>query len=187
MSIPPIRPQMPKTLVSRVATSKPFMNTVKTLGKNAPMLTVLSVVSKDLVGALVLFDQTLHNKKIPENKRKYLASYEITSGSYNVIFPLTVGFLYTSESFKHKSAKALFNKYYVDPKDLKAAVAPARDILEAKMKVFEKGNKGLAQFVAIIFTAIVSKRIIGPFVSGPMATIFREKVLSKMDDEKKTH
>jgi len=60
-------------MLARALGSKPIKNTIVTLGKKLPLITVISVVSKDLVGALILFDQTYHNKRIPEKKRKYLA------------------------------------------------------------------------------------------------------------------
>lgn len=168
-----------KPLITRIVSSKAVRNTVTTLSKNAPMLTVVSVVSKDLVGALVLFFQTKNNERIPEKKRGYLAAYELTSGSYNVLFPLTAGAILTAASFKHKTAKMAFKRYYVDPKTLEQATGAAKEALLKKMAFFEKCNKGLAQFIAIIFTAIISKRIICPFVGGPMATAFNKRFLQK--------
>lgn len=165
-------------------TSSPAVrDTVTKLSKNIPMITVISVVTKDLVGALVLFDKTYHNKKIPDKKRKYLASYELTSGSYNVLFPLTVGFLYTSKSFEHKLAKAVFKKLYVSPESIAKASGAAKDAMLESMKRFEKSKKGLTQFISVIFTAIISKRIICPFVGGPMATAFNKNVLEKQEQK----
>lgn len=175
----------PASIITRFTNSAPVRNTVSKLGKNAPMILVISVVSKDLVGALVLFYQTFHNKRIPEKKRKYLAAYELTSGSYNVIFPLTVGALITTESFKYKTAKMLFKKYHVSQEELKNATGEAKEALLQKMKIFKKCNSGLAKFVAVVFTAIISKRIICPFVGGPMATVFNEKVLQRHHDTDK--
>lgn len=169
--------------LTKFVSSRAVRNTVTELGKNVPMITVISVVSKDLVGALILFYQTYHNEKIPEKKRKYLASYELTSGAYNVAFPLTAGALLTSNSFKHKTAKMAFKKYYVDPKVLEKATGATREAMEANMKTFEKCNKGLATFVAVIFTAIISKRIICPFVGGPLATVFNKNVLQKREEK----
>lgn len=179
--------------LKKFASSKPVIKAVTGLGKNIPMITILSVVSKDLVGALILFCQTKNNKRIPEKKRNYLASYELTSGSYNVLFPLTAGYFLTTETFKHKTAKMLFKDYYVAPKTLEDAEAAlktgvAKKVKEVelgklknKMRVFEKCNKGLSSLVAVIFTAIISKRIICPFVGGPMATVFNKKFLEGKD------
>lgn len=172
-----------KPLLVKLTSSKAVKGAVEKLGKNAPMITVISVVSKDLVGALILFDQTYHNKKIPEKKRKYLASYELTSGSYNVLFPLTVGLLYTSKSFEHKLAKACFKKYYASPEQLAKATGAAKTAMLENMKKFDKSKKGLTQFIAVIFTAIISKRIICPFVGGPLATIFNKNVLQKHEQK----
>lgn len=163
--------------------SKAVRKTASSLSKNIPMITVISVVTKDLVGALVLFDKTYHNDKIPEQKRKYLASYELTSGSYNVLFPLTVGLLYTSKSFEHKLAKTCFKKYYVSPEQMAKATGEAKKALEESMKCFEKSKKGLTQFISVFFTTIISKRIICPFVGGPMATAFNKNVLQKQEQK----
>jgi hypothetical protein len=176
-------------LMTRFVSSPAVRKTVTELGKNVPMITVISVVSKDLVGALVLFYQTYHNKLIPEKKRKYLASYELTSGAYNVAFPLTVGAILTNRKFKYQTAKAAFKKFYVKSEVLEKAKNEAKTAVGAakvqaqkiidKNTVFEKCNAGLTQFIAVIFTAIISKRIICPFVGGPLATVFNKNVLQK--------
>lgn len=195
MNISKIQSTIPAkpTMFAKVLSSKPIKNTVVSLGEKLPLITVISVVSKDLVGALILFYQTYHNKLIPEKKRKYLASYELTSGAYNVAFPLTVGLLLDSASFKHKTARAAFKKYYVKPEVLekakidskKAAGALKEEALKilSKNKTFGKCNDGLSQFINLIFVAIVSKRIICPFVGGPLATIFNKNVLQKNEDK----
>lgn len=170
-------------LLTKITSSKAVRNTVTTLGKNVPMITVISVVSKDLVGALILFYQTYHNKRIPEKKRKYLAAYELTSGAYNVAFPLTAGAFLTSDSFKHKTAKAAFKKYYTAPEVIAKATGATQEAMIKNMKTFDKCNKGLAAFVAVVFTAIISKRIICPFVGGPLATVFNKKVLQNNEDK----
>lgn len=170
--------------ITKFTTSPAVRKTVTTLGKNVPMITVISVVSKDLVGALVLFYQTYHNKKIPEKKRKYLASYELTSGSYNVAFPLTVGAILTAKKFQYRMAKSAFKKFYVHPKEIEMAKGSVKEALEAKKIKFDKCNDGLSQFVAVIFTAIVSKRILCPFVGGPLATVFNKNVLQKNEAKK---
>lgn len=182
-----------KNFMGKFASLKPVKYLVNEFGKNEPVETIVSVVSKDFVGALVLFYQTYHNKRIPEKKRKYLASYELTSGSYNVLFPITAGLFITSVAFKHKTAKMLFKKYYVKPEVLDKAKVEAKKALGiaqeqakkiiASHETFEKCNKGLAALVNLIFITIISKRVICPFVGGPLATVFNKYVLQKHEGD----
>lgn len=59
--------------------------------KFAAAMLVTSIVSKDLVGCFLYTWQSLHNKEIPEEKRKFVASLDLMNGILMVGGQLVIG------------------------------------------------------------------------------------------------
>lgn len=57
----------------------------------AASMLVTTIVSKDIVGCFLYTYQSLHNKKIPEEKRKFVAALDLMNGFIMVFGQLLVG------------------------------------------------------------------------------------------------
>lgn len=78
----------------------------------ATITTLASVVTKDLVGCYYYVTQSLKNEKIPEDKRKFVASLDLANGILNVVLQLTLGGLFglkVGEYFNNNLAKKFFS------------------------------------------------------------------------------
>lgn len=75
--------------------------------KYAATMLVTSIVSKDLVGCFVYTTQSYNNKKIPEDKRKFVAATDLMNGIIMVFGQYFVGGQVDS-----KLTPSLFGKYF---------------------------------------------------------------------------
>jgi len=87
--------------------SKQFDKAVNEPAKFASSMLLTSIVSKDLIGCFVYTSQSLNNKKIPEEKRGYVAALDLINGILMVGGQLIVGKL-----IEAKLTPQLFGKFY---------------------------------------------------------------------------
>jgi hypothetical protein len=145
---------------------------------------ILTITAKDFIGMLAYYYQSINNKKIPVEKRKYVASYELMNGLINCVLPFALGMTIQNEHVLDEATYRLFGKkYYVDPQLLEKATGAAKEALEKKASIYKTCRGGLKSFSAIILAAIISKRIIAPFIAGPAAAKYKKKFLNKVDAE----
>lgn len=168
--------------------------------KYAGAMLVTSIVSKDLVGCYYYTTQSLHNKKIPEEKRKFVASLDLMNGI------LMVGGQILIYSVVEKIASnALFNKFIakkldadVLKKHAKKIVASSTEKLNIEnvnkelVKQYGSGSKqfkamktGFALLVGFLATTAFTKRLLAPLLSTPLAGWFKGRFLDKKKPSKK--
>lgn len=78
----------------------------------ATFTTLVSVVSKDAVGCYYYVTQSLKNEKIPEEKRKFVASLDLANGILNVALQSVLGGAFgikVGEYFDNNLSKKLFS------------------------------------------------------------------------------
>jgi hypothetical protein len=138
---------------------------------------VSSIVLKDGLGCYMYVDQSLHNDKIPEDKRKFVAALDLVNGL--LMISLQIGMFF---GFKQIQAK-LFNKFlgkYFDrsaAKGLKGILSKTEKFKDLEGSKFYKGfdkykgtiGSAFNQLTALIATSIVAKRMLVPFLSTPLA------------------
>lgn len=157
---------------------------------------VSSVVLKDGLGCYLYVKQSLNNKKIPEDKRKFVAALDLTNGGLMILSQLAMFFTISSKKVQDKMFNSAFGKYFD-----KAVSKGCKEMLELAGKKqntesFEKaftglkgGVKGAFSFLTSMAAAtILAKRVLVPFVATPLASkaeAFMSKG-EKKDDSKKT-
>lgn len=152
-----------------------------TAGTAAGTIATISCVTKDAVNCAYYVHQSLNNERIPEEKRKFVASLDLSNGILNIITQLILG--PATEKLTNKA----FDKF-VAPKRYSEAAAEAiqsLDGLKGKVPletIMDQLNKnkryykaGLGVLSALIGTQIIAKRVIVPFLATPMASYFKEK------------
>ena len=155
--------------------------------------TVASIVLKDGIGCAMYVTQSLNNKKIPDEKRKFVAALDLTNGGLMILAQIALFFLsrqYSGKIFKNvfgKSFNELAKNQTIARLQMNAAKAGKGFATYMKLeKVFdkvEKNGKDLFKFLFDIAAAtIVGKRVIVPLIATPFAKKV-ENWMGKKDDK----
>ena len=142
--------------------------------------TVASIVLKDGIGCAMYVTQSLNNKKIPDEKRKFVAALDLTNGGLMILAQIAMFFAmrkYSGPIFKKMFAKS-FNDVAKNQTIARLQMNAAKTgkgfakylKLEKVFDKVEKSGLDLFKFVADIAAAtIVGKRIIVPLIATPFA------------------
>ena len=142
--------------------------------------TVASIVLKDGIGCAMYVTQSLNNKKIPDEKRKFVAALDLTNGGLMILAQIAMFFAmrkYSGPIFKKVFAKS-FNDVAKNQTIARLQMNAAKTgkgfakymKLEKVFDKVEKSGLDLFKFVADIAAAtIVGKRIIVPLIATPFA------------------
>lgn len=163
--------------------------------KYAGYATLASLATKDAVGCYLYVTQSLNNKKIPEDKRRFVANMDLTNGILNVVTQIALTFglkkfyrpmfdkmLY--KSFNKKACKELITAYR---KDAKASGDAVLRKLEAEKKLKETKDTIYSAFEAtmnIVVATIIAKRCVVPFLSTPLTQYFTNRHDKKVEAQK---
>lgn len=167
-----------------------FMDKDKALG----IATVVSIILKDGIGCAMYVVQSWNNKKIPEERRKFVSALDLTNGVLMIL--AQIGMFFAMRRY----SGPLFNKMFSKSFD---AVAKSNMLGRLRMnrtkaiftnpdlpiirtldssKEYDKVKKigsGLFEFVANTAAAtIIGKRVIVPLIATPAASKV-EKWLNK--------
>lgn len=156
--------------------------------------TVASIILKDGIGCAMYVTQSLNNKKIPDEKRKFVAALDLTNGGLMILAQIAMFFAmrkFSGPIFKKvfgKSFSELAKKQTIARLQMKAAKTGKGFAKYMKLeKVFdkvEKDGKDLFKFVLDIAAAtIIGKRVIVPLIATPFAKKV-ENWMNKKDAEK---
>ncbi len=166
----------------------------------AKLLALISTTTKDAVNCYYYTTQSYNNKRIPEDKRKFVAGIDLSNGILNVITQLTLGLCINKWS--DKLYERIFNGGFVPTKEkisdytdkvnnyLKKSVLTENiscseaDIKSAIKKTNKIAKGGFGVIAVLIVTQIIAKRVIVPFLSTPLAGVFK-KQLDKREARKK--
>lgn len=150
--------------------------------------TVTSIVLKDGIGCVMYVTQSLNNKRIPDEKRKFVASLDLTNGILMILAQIGMFFAmrkYSGPIFD-KIFRPSFNKVMksnsfsrirmlVDKGDgfarkLYGKIAPKKTTIDKDYEKVKDGAGSLFKFVADIAAAtIIGKRVIVPLIATPLA------------------
>ena len=151
--------------VNKVANSK-FMKSCfsERAGEMAATIALWSTTTKDAVNCYYYTNQSLHNKKIPEENRKFVAAIDLSNGFLNVASQLTLG-----AYIKNKLPNA-FDKLFKNS-SLKGGTRAA-------------AKNGFILLGTLIFAQIILKRVLTPFLATPMAHYIKEYGEKKVSAKK---
>lgn len=161
--------------------------------------TIASVIFKDGIGCYMYVTQSLNNKKIPEDKRKFVAAYDLTNG----ILMMTTQVLcfFAMRNINKGLFSKLFKKSFDKNGDVLKSVATKVRMEQAKKgedstrkllvgKEYNKIKKDcfdLFSFVTELAAAtVLAKRVIVPMISTPLAKSVEKKMGKNTTPENKT-
>lgn len=142
-------------------------------------LGVASIVLKDGVGCYMYVTQSLNNKDIPEDKRKFVAALDLANGGLMILMQIGMFFTISNKIVQEKMFNKFFGKYF-DRATSKGYQAKLKNIdLLKDMKCADfhpvltkakKDVKAAFENVTSLFAAtVVGKRVIVPFIATPLA------------------
>lgn len=152
--------------------------------------TVGSIVAKDGVGCAMYVYQSKHNKKIPEERRRFVTATDLTNGGLMIVaqIALFLGMRKFSEPIFNKFFPKLSNSKVVNQlisrfrKMQKAAGEDPSRKLEALKNIKKYKDKGLDTFKFILdlsAATIIAKRIVVPFIAIPLASKVEKRMAAK--------
>ncbi|MBQ8459271.1 hypothetical protein IJ541_04115 [bacterium] len=151
-------------------------------------LGVSSIVAKDGLGCYLYVTQSLNNKDIPDDKRKFVASLDLTNGVLMIALQLLMFFTVSHKVCQTKMFDKLFGKMFDRPikKTYQAIVKNNPDYANINSIEFTKNFEKIRNNVKDAFggltslaaATIVGKRMLVPFIATPLAG----KVEKKMNE-----
>lgn len=149
----------------------------------AATLALISTTTKDAVNCYYYTTQSLHNEKIPEEKRKFVAGLDLSNGILNVVVQFTLGSIvnkyspkifdkWFGNSFGEEAGKKLYKKI------VKSGVTnwSEKSVIEGLSKRKKIAEGGFKVIAVLLVTQVIAKRIITPLLATPMAGIFKEQL-----------
>lgn len=150
-----------------------------------------SVVAKDGIGCALYTYQSLHNDKIPEDKRPFVAALDLTNGLLMIStqIAMTIGFTKVQNKLFAKSLGKYFNRSAT--KGYQAVLSKTKEFKgiggDEFHPAFEKYKgtvvSAFTQITGLALSTIVAKRMIVPFLSTPLADTAKKWM---MKDEQKS-
>lgn len=142
-------------------------------------LGIFSIILKDGLGCYLYVKQSLNNKKIPEDKRKFVAALDLANGALMITTQLLTFFTLSNKKVQSK----IFNKFFGKLFD-RAAKKGYQTLISQKDKfrnitgkefnaTFESFKGKIEGFfgvlTALVASTIFAKRIVVPFIATPLA------------------
>lgn len=154
-------------------------NYIKDNTKFMTGLGVASIVLKDGLGCYMYVTQSMKNKDIPEDKRKFVAALDLANGGLMIAMQLLMFFTIANKNVQKKLFNTLFGKQFnrAASKGYQAKLRSTDLLKEMKGTDFHqvlnqtrKDAKAAFENVTSIFAAtILGKRVIVPFIATPLA------------------
>ena len=133
--------------------------------------------------------QSLNNKKIPEEKRGFVAALDLANGGLMIGTQIIAALTISNKKVQQKIFNAIFGnklnrsfrKGIIDKlsKDSKFGALGKKMLNDNFKDVTKTASDALGAFTTLIASTIVAKRMVVPFISTPLATYLKENYLEK--------
>lgn len=168
-----------------VALSKaPGMDTVRRKFREKNMgfingLGIASIVLKDGLGCYMYVNQSLHNDKIPEDKRKFVAALDLANGGLMIAMQILMHMTISNKLVQTKMFNKLFGKNFdraamktyqrVLNKREKFSEVSGKEFHKAMDEIKDSVNEAFSNLTSLVAATIIAKRMIVPFIATPLA------------------
>jgi len=156
-------------------------------------LGVASIVAKDGLGCYLYVTQSLNNKDIPEDKRRFVSALDLTNGllmmTLQILMFKTVSNKVTQTKMFDKCFGKIFDrplkKFYRAHTKSKPEYSDITDIKYTKefTSIRNKVRDAFGGLVSLVAATIVGKRMLVPFIATPLAGSV-EKYMQKRNEKK---
>ena len=139
--------------------------------------TLTSLVGKDGIGCYLYVTQSLNNKRIPDDKRRFVAAMDLTNGI--LMMASQIAFFFAMRKFNEPICKTQKDAQIAAQAAGKEAGHSVTRKPELKEEYDALRGTCIAAFknvVNIVAATILAKRVFVPFVSTPLAQYCTNKV-----------
>ena len=153
----------------------------------AVAIATVSNVTKDGVNCAYYVTQSLHNERIPEDQRKFVAGLDLANGLLNVCLQLGVTAAFT-KTIANAFDKFIEPKFFTEAKykeiytDWSTRFKPG-DLLKKVNAEKTFAKTGFCLLGALVSMQVITKRIIVPLIATPLASVFK-KGFEKQETDK---
>lgn len=160
--------------------------------KYISFLAVGSMILKDGLGCYLYVKQSLNNKDIPDDKRKFVAALDLANGGLMILAQLLMFQTISNKKVQEPIFDFLFGKHFerASKKGYQAFMKNKEMFKNITGRTFNmefgqfqksiKGTFGLT--TTLIASTILAKRVIVPFISTPLAD-YAKKFLCKKGEQ----
>lgn len=151
-------------------------------------LGVGSIIAKDGLGCYLYVTQSLNNKDIPDDKRKFVAALDLTNGILMIALQLLMFFTVSHKVCQAKMFDKFFGKMFDRPMEKLYRAFTKRNPRHANvddikfkkdfMKIRNDVKDAFGGLTSLAAATIVGKRMLVPFIATPLAG----KVEKKMNE-----
>lgn len=163
-------------------------NVYKNNRKYIDGLGVASIIAKDGLGCYLYVTQSLNNKDIPDDKRKFVASLDLTNGLLMILTQIAMFFTVSHKVCQTKMFDKFFSKMFDRPikktyQQLVKNKPGFEDMNGIKFtqefaKIRDNVKDAFGGLTSLAAATIVGKRMLVPFIATPLAG----KVEKKMNE-----
>lgn len=144
------------------------------------MIGVLSIILKDGLGCYLYVKQSLNNKEIPDDKRKFVAALDLANGGLMIATQILAFFTIQNKTVQKRLFDGLFGKKFTRTAT-KATQAKLKKLGGQFEKMtgeeFYKGHdqykdgvsKAFGYLITLAASSIFAKRVVVPFIATPLA------------------
>ena len=153
---------------------------------------IASIVLKDGVGCYMYVTQSLNNKSIPDDKRKFVAALDLTNGGLMIAAQIIMHLTISSKIVQAKMFNKMFGKQFDrNTSKMVHSILQKTDKYKgvSQQAVNETVNRykgevcdAFGSLTSLIAATTVGKRILVPFIATPLAS----KAEEIMNRDKKT-
>lgn len=142
-------------------------------------LGIASIVLKDGLGCYMYVNQSLHNDKIPEDKRKFVAALDLANGGLMIAMQILMHMTISNKIVQTKMFNKLFGKNFdraalktyqkVLNKREKFSQVQGKEFHKAMGEIKDSVNEAFSNLTSLVAATIIAKRMIVPFIATPLA------------------
>lgn len=142
-------------------------------------LGIASIVIKDGLGCYFYVNQSLHNEKIPDDKRKFVAALDLANGGLMIAMQILMFKTVSNKIVQSKMFNKIFGKHFdrAARKGYQSVVKRQEKFNNLSEEEFQKGMDSIkettfdafANLTSLIAATTIGKRVIVPFIATPLA------------------
>ena len=142
-------------------------------------IAISSIILKDGLGCYMYVTQSLNNKKIPDDKRKFVASLDLANGGLMIAMQILLHMTISNKLVQSKMFNKLYGKYFS-----RSVTKGYQAILKSQDKyknmtgqqfhaamdtIHGKAVGAFSNITSLFAATTIGKRIIVPFMATPLA------------------
>lgn len=157
-------------------------------------LGVASIIAKDGLGCYLYVTQSLNNKDIPDDKRSFVASLDLTNGLLMILLQILMFKTVQHKAVQTKMFDKFFGKVFDRPMEKicrwltkhSPDYNDITDIIGSQRWGSFRSNvrDAFGGVTSLIAASIIGKRVLVPFIATPLAGVVEKQMIKRKAEKK---